>query len=188
MLDSSGGQEAVGEIGLGRRAGADRRAALREQVELGAVGVRRVDDRRLRTEAAGALEQLDRPAAVLGETLLDLARLLVGMDVERQRLRRGVAAELLEPLAWTSPDGVGGEADADAVGAQRLELAQVLGGGLLTHARQAAARVRDEQEHELDSGLGGGFRGRACLRETEVVELADGRVAGAPHLPVGVGV
>jgi hypothetical protein len=42
-----------------------------------------MNDRRVRAEAAGALEQLDRPAAVLGETLLDLPRLLVSVDVQR---------------------------------------------------------------------------------------------------------
>ena len=41
-------------------------------------------------ETAAACEQLDRPHAVLGEALLDLARLLVGVDVERQALPRGV--------------------------------------------------------------------------------------------------
>ena len=43
-LDADRGQEPVAEVGLGRRAGADRRAAVAEQVELGAVGVGRVDD------------------------------------------------------------------------------------------------------------------------------------------------
>ena len=91
MLDARGGQEAVREIGLGGRAGADRGARLREQVELRAVGLRRVHDRRMRAEAAGTGEQLDRPAAVLGEALLDLARLLVGVDVQRQAVLDGVA-------------------------------------------------------------------------------------------------
>jgi hypothetical protein len=42
-----------------------------------------VDDRRARRQAAGVCEELDWPAAVLGETLLDLSRLLVGVNVER---------------------------------------------------------------------------------------------------------
>ena len=84
VIDSRGGEEAVREVCLGRRARADRGAALGEQVELGAVGVRRVDDSGVRTEAAGAGQQLDRAAAVLRETLLDLARLLAGVDVQRQ--------------------------------------------------------------------------------------------------------
>ena len=127
MLDARGREEAVGEVGLGRRASADRRAALAQQVQLGAVGVRRVDDGRVRPEAAGAVEQLDRPAAVLGEALLDLARLLVGVDVQRQALRRRVAAELLEPVARAGADGVGGDADTDPVGAERLELPEIVG-------------------------------------------------------------
>ena len=78
----STGQEAVAEVGLGRRAGADTRAGAREQVELGAVGMRCVHDRRALAEAAGPVEQLDRPDAVLGEALLDLARLLVRVHVQ----------------------------------------------------------------------------------------------------------
>ncbi len=58
-----------------------------------------VDDRRARTEAARLGEQLDRPQAVLGEALLDLARLLVGVHVEDEPLARGVGADLLEPVA-----------------------------------------------------------------------------------------
>ena len=61
-----------------------------------------------------AREQLDRPDAVLGEALLDLARLLVGVDVERQPSAPGVAADLLEPVGRAGADGVGGDADADA--------------------------------------------------------------------------
>ena len=66
-------------------------------------------------EAAGTGEQLDRPAAVLGQALLDLARLLARVDVERQPLGRRVAPELLEPVARAGADGVGGEPDPDAV-------------------------------------------------------------------------
>ena len=77
-------QEAVAEIRLGRRARADPRAALGEQVELVPVGVRRVHDRRARAEAAAVGEELDRPETVLGEALLDLARLFVRVDVQGQ--------------------------------------------------------------------------------------------------------
>ncbi len=44
----------------------------------------RVDDRRSLGQAARPCEELDRTAAVLGEALLDLLRLLVGVDVQRQ--------------------------------------------------------------------------------------------------------
>ena len=81
----------------------------------------------VRAEAAGVGQQLDRAAAVLGQALLDLARLLVGVDVERQRLVRRVAPELLEPVARAGANGVGGEPDPDSFVAQRLELAEVLG-------------------------------------------------------------
>ena len=114
-------QEAVAEIRLGRRARADPRTGVGEQVELAPVGVRRVDDRRARPEAAAVGEELDRANAVLGEALLDLARLLVGVDVQRQLVLRRVAAELLEPVPRTGANGVGGNADADARVAQLLE-------------------------------------------------------------------
>ena len=127
MLDPRCREEAVGEIGLGRGAGADCRAAIGEKVELGTIRMRRVHDGDVRPEAAGALEELDRPAAVLREALLDLPRLLVGMDVQREAFGLREAPELLEPFARAGTDGVGGEADAHAGGAERLELAQILG-------------------------------------------------------------
>ena len=125
-------------------------------------------------------------SAVLGEALLDLARLLVGVDVQRQLVLGGVAAELLEPVARTGADGVGGDADADPVGSQLLELAQVRGHRLLPEALDPAARVGDVEEDELDPRLGRGLGRRARLLEPEVVELADRRVAGRAQLAVDV--
>ena len=75
------GTEAVAEIGLRRRTGTDRRARRGEEVELGCRFMCRVHDRRALRQAAGPGEELDRAAAVLGEALLDLFWLLVGMDV-----------------------------------------------------------------------------------------------------------
>ena len=83
LPELGGRQEAVAEIGLGGRAGAHGRARLREQVELAGRDVRRVHDRRRRAEHAAVVEVLDRPQAELLERLLDLARLLAGVDVER---------------------------------------------------------------------------------------------------------
>ena len=50
---------------------------------------------------------------VFFQALLDLAGLLVGMDVERQSLARRVRAELLQPLAGAGTHGVGGDTDCD---------------------------------------------------------------------------
>ena len=86
----------------------------REQVELGTVRMRRVHDGDVGPEAAGALEELDRPAAVLREALLDLPGLLVGVDVQREAFGLREAPELLEPFARAGANGVGGEADAHA--------------------------------------------------------------------------
>ena len=89
-----------------------------------------VHDRGPRAEAAGLGQELDRAQAVLGDTLLDLARLLVRVDVEDELGLGGVAADLVEPLARAGADGVGGEADADSLLAERIDLAQVVGGEL----------------------------------------------------------
>ena len=51
------------------------------ELELTVVGVSRMDDRRSGAEAARLGQQLDRSQPVLGDTLLDLARLLAGVDV-----------------------------------------------------------------------------------------------------------
>ena len=179
-------QEAVAEVRLGRRAGAHARAGRREQVELVPVGVRRVHDGGARPQAAARVEQLDRPHTVLGEALLDLSRLLVGVDVQRQLVLGGVASELLEPVTGTCADGVGGDADPDPAVPQLLELAEILGHRLLAEAVDPAARVGDVEEDELDSGLRGRLGRRARLLEPEVVELADRGVAGGAQLAVDV--
>src|SRR5207302_6075349 len=85
--DALDGEESVAEVGLRRRARAHARTRACEEVQLVAVRVRRVDDRRPRREAVGSLEELDRTEAVLGEALLDLARLFVRVDVQRQLVR-----------------------------------------------------------------------------------------------------
>ena len=116
-------------------------------------------------EAAGVGEQLDRAAAVLREALLDLARLLVGVDVERQPLARRVAADLLEPVARAGAHGVGGDADGDPGVAERLDLVEVGGDGRLAHPVEAAALVGDVEQHDRDPGVGGGLGGGERLGE-----------------------
>src|SRR4029077_16514250 len=101
-------QEAVAEVRLRRRARTHARARLREQVELMAVGLRRMDDSRIRAEATARVEQLDGAEVVLGEALLDLPRLLVGVDVQRQPVLGRVGPEPLEPVARGGGGGGGG--------------------------------------------------------------------------------
>ena len=84
MVHANRREEAVPEVGLGREAGADRRACVAKQVELRAVRLGRMDDDRSLAEAAAVGQELDRAPAVLGEALLDLARLLVGVNVEHE--------------------------------------------------------------------------------------------------------
>ena len=145
-------------------------------------------DGRVRAQTARALEQLDRADAVLGETLLDLAGLLVGVDVERQALGGGVPAELLEPVGRAGPDGVGGDPNRGAPAAQLLEAVQVPGDGCLAEPVEPAAGVRGEEQHDRDPRLLGGIQRRMRLGQSEIVELADRRVPGGAELPVGVGV
>ena len=176
--------EAVAQVGLGRRAGADRRAAVPQQVELRAVGVRCVDDRRQRPQAARVGEQLDRALAVLCEALLDLARLLAGVDMQDEPLGGCVAAELDEPVARARADGVGGEPDGDTAPAEPLDLLEIRRDRRLSHALEPATRIGDVEAHERDPGAVCCLRGGIRRLEPEVVELADRREAGGSHLAV----
>jgi len=115
-----------------------------------------------------------------------IARLLVGVDVEREALAVAVRADLLEPVGRARADGVGGEPDGGALARERLDLAEVVRGRGLAKALEAAARVGAEQEDDLDLGRLGRRDRRPGLRRSEVVELADGRVAGGAHLAVGL--
>src|SRR5439155_3500463 len=179
-------REAVAEVRFGRRADAHPGAGVLDELELGVGGVGRMDDRGARAEAAGLGQELDRAEAVLGDALLDLSGLLVGVDVEGQPLAFGVAADLLEPVAWTGADGVGGEADAGAAAGKALDLREVLRDGVLSEAGEPAAGVGGEEEDELDPGLARGLDRGMRLSEPEVVELAHRRVAGVAHLGVGL--
>jgi CDP-diacylglycerol--glycerol-3-phosphate 3-phosphatidyltransferase len=182
------GHEAVPEVRLGGRADADTRARLGQEVEFMGIGMRCVDDRRVRPEATRLGQKLDRPQAMLGDAFLDLPRLLVRVDVQRQALGGCVAAELLEPVPRAGADGVGGKADANPGGTHVLELRQVVGGRFLPEALDPAAPVGREQEHDLDPGLGGSLDRRVRLREPDVVELADDGVPRSEHLAVDLDV
>ena len=138
----------------------------------------------MRAEAARLREQLDRPQPVLGNAFLDLARLLVGVHVQRQRLAGGVGAQLLEPLPRAGADGVGREPDSHSRRTHRLELLQVLGRRVLAEALQPAAPVGREQEDDLDPGLRRRLDRRVSLRQPQVVELPDNCVARGQHLAV----
>src|ERR1700730_17072616 len=147
-------KEAVAEIRLGRWARADPRAALGEQVELVPVGVRSVHDGCARAEAAAVGEELDRPETVLGEALFDLARLFVCVDVQGQLVFGRVSAKLFEPVTGGRPNGGGGKADR----AHRLEPAQVFGDRRLPQTVDAAARVGDVEQNDLDLRVRGRLR------------------------------
>src|SRR5215210_4811734 len=121
---------------------------------------------------------------MLGDALVDLPRLLVGVDVEDEVAPGGVAADLLEPFARARAGGVGGEADASALAGELLDLSQILGRRALAEAVEPAAAVSGVEEDELDSGRLGRLGGGDGLLEPEIVELADGRPAVREHLAV----
>ena len=126
VLDPRRRQEAVGEVGLGRRAGADRRAAAPPAGR----ARRRRHASRGRRSTCGPRQPV-RSSSSIG---------LQPCSARHSSISRGCssawtcsgrpsaaayASDLLEPVARAGADGVGGEPDADAVGAQRLDLAQV---------------------------------------------------------------
>ena len=86
-------QVAVAEVALGGRAGDDERLRLGEPRDVGVVDPDRVHDARARAEEAGALQQLDRRAAVLGVDLGQLAPLLGGVDVAHEAVLVAVAGD-----------------------------------------------------------------------------------------------
>ena len=60
------------------------------------------------------MQQLDRRAAVLGAALVELARLLVRVDVADQTVGVGVGGDLAQPVGGDGADAVGGDADLRA--------------------------------------------------------------------------
>ena len=179
-----GWQEAIAEICFRRRAGTDRGSRGSEEIELGAVGMGRMNDRRSGTETAGARQELDRSQPVLGDAFLDLLRLLVCVHVQRKSVALGIASDLLQPVRRTRPDGVRSETDADASLSERLDLGQIGTDRLLSKAGETTACVCHVQHDELDSRGRRGFLGGERLGETEVVKLPDRGVACGPHLSV----
>src|SRR5262249_47952648 len=166
-------REAVTEVRLRRGAKADTRTGVGEQVELAIVGVRGVDDGGARSEAAGLGQELDRPDTVLGEALLDLARLLICMHMHDQLLALGVRADGAKPVRRARSHGVGGKADRDALAAQLVRLTEELVHRRLPEAGETTARIRDEEQDEGDPSRSRRLRRGPRLRKPEVVELAD---------------
>src|SRR5919109_113072 len=178
-------EEAVAQVRLRGRARADPRPGLGEQVELRVVGVRCVDDRRARAQATGARQQLDGADAVLGEALLELARLLVGVDVEDETFGVRVPGDRLEPVGRAGTHGVGGDADAEALRAEPRDVVEVVVDACVPEALDTAARIGGVEEDEADARGGSRLRGGERFVVAEVVELADCGIAGGTHLTVG---
>jgi CDP-diacylglycerol--glycerol-3-phosphate 3-phosphatidyltransferase len=159
-----------------------------QEVELSVVCVGGVDDGRTGSEAASAREQLDRAEPVLLEALLDLTRLLVGVDVKNELLAFRVVSDFLEPLGRTGTNGVGGDAYCCAARAERLDLLQVRAHGLLAKALEPAPGVSGQEKHDCDPRFLGRVQRGLRFLEPDVVELTDRRVPGPAHLSIGRGV
>jgi CDP-diacylglycerol--glycerol-3-phosphate 3-phosphatidyltransferase len=121
---------------------------------------------------------------VLREALLDLAGLLACVDVQRKRVGRRVAADLLEPAARAGPNGVRRQADTEPGREELLDLVQVGGNRWLAEALQAAAPVRRIEQHELDPGCLCSLRRGVSLAQAEIVKLPDGRVTRCALLAI----
>ena len=124
---------------------------------------------------------------MLGQTLLDLARLLARVHVQRQPGVLGVAADRLEPVPRAGADGVGGDADASVRG-EVFDLLEVRGDSRLPKAREPAARIGGMDEDELHLGVVRRLDRRQPGVVAQIVELADGRVARLAQLTVDGGV
>ncbi len=81
--------DAVGELGLGRRAEAHVRPCVAQRRDVVRRQVRGMDGRRARGPGAGLRQQRDRGQAGGGDALLVLGRLLRDVDVQRRVRQRG---------------------------------------------------------------------------------------------------
>ena len=102
----------VAQVGLGRGADARERGRVAEQRRLVRRQVRRVHGHEAVREHAPLGQQLDGPAAGLGDALVDLTRLLGHVHVQRERVRVGVGRELAQPVGGHGAHAVRREADA----------------------------------------------------------------------------
>ena len=157
-------------------------------------------------ERAGTLDQLDGAQAGRRQRLGDLARLLVGVQVQHQVVVGAVLGDAAEPRLRDGAHGVGGGADRDERPVGRPQLQGLEPGQVRLDRRvaepplagigrtvEAAALVRRQQQHDADPDLLGrgadrlGERVRPVVRRAvglvvHVVELADGGVARLAHL------
>jgi hypothetical protein len=105
------GQDAIAEVALGRRTGDDDRPAHSKPVDVSVADMDGMHDRRPRAQETGAVQQLDRRAAVLGLALAELAPLLGSVDMADKVVRIGVPGDLSQPRSGHRPDRMRGHAN-----------------------------------------------------------------------------
>src|SRR5918994_2264638 len=196
-------QKAVAQVPLRGRAGAYKRAVVGEETQLGPVGVGGMDDHGAGAEKAGLGQEPNRAHPVLSLALLDLARLLAGVDVEGQLVAVGVNAYLLQPPSRHGPDAVSGDPDLEERSPllrpppERLHPFQETPYLRVPKTGDAAPGVADREENEPYARFLCGHRCRFSERVrvlvglpiravVDVVELGDARVAAREHLAVAV--
>ena len=130
---------------------------------------------------------------MLGLALLQLARLLVRVDMADEPVRFGVARDLAQPVRRHRPHAVGGDPDRMAGQPQRVDAREVVLDRGVAEARVPAAVIgrgqQDDGQSRSRAGDGERHRVRLLVRRAvglvvDVVELADGAVAGGGHLGV----
>ena len=179
VRDPRRGEEAVAEDRLGRRAGADasrptRRAGRARRRRRASRGRPSCAGRGSRCASSSSIGR----HAVLGEALLDLARLLVGVDVQRQPLARPRSGRSPRASRAGRRARSGGRRRRGSASRAAPRPAQVAGDRGLAHAGEPAARVGGVAGATSSTPASRGRLGRgARLVEAEVVELADRRVA-----------
>ena len=160
MLDR---HEAVAEVRLGGRAGADAGAGVADQVELARVGVRGVDDgRAARGSRLRASSSTGRtPCSARHSSISRGCSSAWTWSGRPSRRRSGRAPRASRPGRRARS---GGRRRRERLTRAATRAAQVVRGGGLAKAGEAAAPVRGEEQDEHDPGLGGRSRPRAPRR------------------------
>ena len=168
---ASRAKDAVAEVGLGGRRKAGDRAARREARHFAVGHVRRMDDAPALVDVRLRQQPLDRPHAAPRVAIVDFARLLGGMDVDR-RIGRREPHDLAELFRRDRAQAVRRDAQRVAVGfrlarqrvEQPLERVRAVHEAALQRRRCDAAEVavRIENGQQRQSRTRPSWRPRRC--------------------------
>ncbi len=198
-------RDAVAEIALGQRTDADGPAGLEKLPHVVRVRVRAVDRGQVPADVEAVEQDAHRPLPVGREAVLDLPLLLLDVHVEPQASPLCLGVDGLDVLHRRGADAVGDGAEGLRPRIERWREAVHLlpvrihvGGSeaALSGAERladAAGGVVGLEQDDADAGGGRGVEHDAVEvvvgaggRVVDVVELADRRHAGVPHLLEGL--